>query len=104
MADRNFIGSGDVRRLLFRQSPTKRCDDVPSNGGFDIGNRGFTANTKACREVDSMEIYDLIIGIELVLKVEANDYEEATEKAGKWLRKKFEQSKHVENYEWEVLD
>lgn len=51
-----------------------------------------------------MEIYDLIIGIELVLKVEANDYEEATEKAGKWLRKKFEQSKHVENYEWEVLD
>lgn len=51
-----------------------------------------------------MEIYDLIIGIELVLKVEANDYEEATEKAGKWLRKKFEQSKHVEDYEWEILD
>lgn len=51
-----------------------------------------------------MEIYDMIIGIELVLKVEANDYEEATEKAGKWVRNKFEQSKSVEDYEWEILD
>ena len=51
-----------------------------------------------------MEIYDLIIGIELVLKVEANDYEEATEKAGKWIRRKFGESKSVEDYEWEVLD
>ena len=51
-----------------------------------------------------MEIYDLIIGIELVLKVEANDYEEATEKAGKWIRRKFGESKSVEDYEWEILD
>ena len=51
-----------------------------------------------------MEIYDLIIGIELVLKVEANDYEEATEQACNWSRKKFDQSKHVEDYEWEILD
>lgn len=51
-----------------------------------------------------MEIYDLIIGIELVLKVEANDYEEATEKAGKWIRRKFGESKIVEDYEWEILD
>lgn len=104
MADRNFIGCGDVRRLLFRQPSAKRCDYVLGNGGFDSGNRGFTANTKTCREVDSMEIYDLIIGIELVLKVEANDYEEATEKAEKWVRNKFEHSKLVEDYEWEVLD
>lgn len=51
-----------------------------------------------------MEVHDLIIRLELALKVEANDLEEATEKAGKWLRKKFEQSKLVEDYEWEVLN
>ena len=51
-----------------------------------------------------MEVHDLIIRVELALKVEANDLEEATEKAGKWIKKKFEQSKIVEDYEWEVLD
>lgn len=51
-----------------------------------------------------MGVHDLIIRLELALKVEANDLEEATEKAGKWLRKKFEQSKLVEDYEWEVLN
>ena len=51
-----------------------------------------------------MEVHDLIIRVELALKVEANDLEEATEKAGNWIRKKFGESKSVEDYEWEVLD
>lgn len=51
-----------------------------------------------------MEVHDLIIRVELALKVEANDFEEAAEKAGKWIRKKFEQSKIVEDCEWEILD
>lgn len=51
-----------------------------------------------------MEVHELIIRVELALKVEANDLEEATEKAGKWIRRKFGESKSVEDYEWEVLD
>lgn len=51
-----------------------------------------------------MEVHDLIIRVELALKVEANDLEEATEKAGEWIRRKFGESKSVEDYEWEVLD
>ena len=51
-----------------------------------------------------MEVHDLIIRVELALKVEAKDLEAATEKAGKWIQKKFDQSKIVEDYEWEVLD
>lgn len=51
-----------------------------------------------------MEVHDLIIRVELALKVEANDLEEATEKAGNWIRRKFGESKSVEDYEWEVLD
>ena len=104
MADWDFIGSGHVRRLLFRQPSAKRCDYVLGNGGFDSGNRGFTANTKTCGEVGIMEVHDLIIRVELALRVEANDLEEATEKAGKWIRRKFGESKSVEDYEWEVLD
>lgn len=51
-----------------------------------------------------MEVHDLIIRVELALKVEANDLEEATEKAGNWIRRKFGESKSVEDYEWEILD
>lgn len=51
-----------------------------------------------------MEVHDLIIRVELALKVEANDFEEAAKKAGKWIRRKFGESKSVENYEWEILD
>lgn len=51
-----------------------------------------------------MEVHDLIIRVELALKVEANNLEEATEKAGNWIRRKFGESKSVEDYEWEILD
>ena len=39
-----------------------------------------------------MEVHDLIIRLELALKVEADDLEEATEKAGKWIRSLSNQS------------
>ena len=45
LADRNFGSDGNVRRLLFRQSSTKRCDYVLGNGGFDSGNSGFVTGT-----------------------------------------------------------